>query len=136
MGDLASLMESMRKHGQLSPIVVTRQYELIAGHRRLESARQLGWQVVDIVIVDGDTPADRLEMELEENVHRKDFSPEELLEGYTRLQRLRRPKLTARVGNFFRGIGGWFTGIFRRKPTPAKAKLPAATDDTDEFTPV
>jgi ParB family chromosome partitioning protein len=143
LGDLSSLMASMEKHGQLSPIVVTRKYELVAGHRRLESARRLGWQAVDIIIVDGDTPADRLEMELEENVHRKDFSPEELLAGYTRLERLKRPTLAARVGGFFRRIGDWFAGIFRRKPRqeprpePAPVRQPVAEDDdAEEFNPV
>lgn len=112
VGDLAPLMESLRKYGQLSPIVLTRKNELIAGHRRLLSAKRLGWFTIDAIYVDRNEPADKLEMELQENVHRKDFSPEELLNGYRRLDRLRRPSLGRRVASFFSNI---FGNIFRRK---------------------
>ena len=42
LGDLNALMESMKNHGLLNPITVTEKGELIAGHRRLESAKRLG----------------------------------------------------------------------------------------------
>jgi len=137
-GDLTSLMESMRDHGQLSPLVVTRGFELVAGFRRLESARRLGWQVIEVTIVDRDSPVDKLEMELEENVLRKDFSPEELLAGYARLERLRRPTVGMRIGNFFRRIGKWFGGLFKRKSGKAAGEsepVGSAWDD-DEFGPI
>ena len=34
VGDLTTLMDSMQSFGQMSPIMVTRKNELIAGHRR------------------------------------------------------------------------------------------------------
>ncbi len=111
MGDLTTLMDSMQKFGQMSPIVVTRKNELIAGHRRLLSARRLGWYTIDAVVVDRDSPADKLEMELAENVNRKDFSPEELVEGFRRLEKLRRPSVGSRIRNFF---GRVFGRLFRR----------------------
>jgi ParB family chromosome partitioning protein len=43
---IAELADSLRAHGLLQPIVVRpvgAGYELIAGHRRLEAARVLGW---------------------------------------------------------------------------------------------
>ena len=116
MGDLSTLMESMKRFGQLSPIVVTRTNELIAGHRRLLSARRLGWYTMDAVVVDRDEPADKLEMELAENVNRKDFSPEELLSGYRKLEKLRRPKVGARIRTLF---GRMFKRIFSRRAKPA-----------------
>jgi len=111
MGDLTTLMDSMQKFGQLSPIVVTRKNELIAGHRRLLSARRLGWYTIDAVVVDRDSPADKLEMELAENVNRKDFSPEELVAGFRRLEKLRRPSVGRKIRDFF---GRVFGRLFRR----------------------
>jgi len=122
MGDLSTLMESMQRFGQLSPIVVTRANELIAGHRRLLSARRLGWYTIDAVVVDRDGSADKLEMELAENVNRKDFSPEELLSGYRKLEKLRRPGVGKRLRVFF---GQCFVRLFRRGDK--KRRLPVAS---------
>ena len=51
---LDELAESLREHGLLQPIVVRRVadggYELIAGHRRLEAARTLGWAEIPAVV--------------------------------------------------------------------------------------
>lgn len=126
VGDLASLMESMQKFGQMNPIVVTRKNELIAGHRRLLSARRLGWYTIDAVVVERDDPVDKLEMELAENVNRKDFSPEELLDGYRRLEKLRRPNVGTRVRCFFgRVFGKLFRRKKRRKEEPEESQSPA-----------
>ncbi len=112
IGDLSSLMKSMQDHGQLNSVTITRDNELIAGHRRTLSAQELGWTYIDATIVDSSSEADKLQLELEENVHRKDFSPEELLAGYRRLDKLLRPSVTRRVANFF---GNIFGKLFRRK---------------------
>ena len=45
-----------------------------------------------------------LEMELEENVYRKDFTPEEVLAGWKRLEELKHPKLGRRIGSFFKKV--------------------------------
>ena len=121
LGDLAPLMQSMKTHGQLNPIVITRSNELIAGHRRLESAKRLGWYTVDAVSIDTDSDVNKLEMELEENVYRKDLSPEELLEGYRRLEKLKRPPFFKRVARF---IGRLFRKIFRRRTPKDEPVMP------------
>ncbi len=112
IGDITSLMKSMKDHGQLNPIALTRDNELIAGHRRLLAAQRLSWQYIDAHIVERDSAAEKLELELEENVHRKDFSPEELLDGFRRLEKLRQPPLSGRIGRFLRNL---FRKLFRRK---------------------
>ena len=48
VGDLSSLMESMRKYGLLQPIVIDSENTLLAGYRRLEAARQLLWKNYEI----------------------------------------------------------------------------------------
>jgi len=109
IGDLKPLMESLQNHGQLNPVTLSRENELIAGHRRTLAARELGWKYIEAHIVDKTTEAEKLQIELEENVHRKDFSPEELLAGYRRLDKLLRPSITRRLG---RAIGNFFKCLF------------------------
>ena len=42
LGDLDALKNSLRTYGLLNPITITRDYELIAGERRLQAAKALG----------------------------------------------------------------------------------------------
>lgn len=97
LGDLESLKDSLRRYGLLNPITLNSKYELIAGERRLQAAKQIGWTNINCVIVDKITPLTQLELELEENNQRKEFTDEELLEGYKRLERLRNPRWYKRI---------------------------------------
>ncbi len=119
IGDLKPLMESLQNHGQLNPVTLTRENELIAGHRRTLAARELGWKYIEATIVDKSSAVEKLQLELEENVHRKDFSPEELLAGNRRLDKLLRPSIGRRLG---RAIGGFFRKLYpwgRKRKTKA-----------------
>ena len=51
MGDIESLAESIDAVGLLHPIVVTPDNKLIAGKRRLEACRHLGWTEVPATVV-------------------------------------------------------------------------------------
>jgi ParB family chromosome partitioning protein len=73
------LADSLRAHGLLQPIVVRRlggTYELIAGHRRLEAARLLGWTEIAAVVRD-DTDDQAYILTLVENLQREDLTPKE-----------------------------------------------------------
>ena len=76
---LDELGASLREYGLLQPVVVRRvngAYELIAGHRRLAAAKQLGWgQIAAVVRNEGDDQAYLLT--LTENLQREDLSPKE-----------------------------------------------------------
>jgi ParB family chromosome partitioning protein len=110
--EIAGLVESMRSFGQLSPIIVNRQNELIAGNRRLEAAKSLGWNSIDAIVIDKDDEIDMLELELEENIQRNDLTSDEVSEGFSRLEKLRNPSFLRRILNFFIRL---FKRIFRRK---------------------
>jgi ParB family chromosome partitioning protein len=112
LGDLTPLVESIRKHGLLNPIVVTSRKELIAGHRRLEAAKQLGWKTVPVRYVDTSEAADLVEMELDENIKRKNLTTDELAEAYIRIERLRNPGFFLRI---WRAIVGFFRRLFGRE---------------------
>ena len=112
LGDITGLMESLKVYGQLTPIIINRNYELIAGYRRLHAVKRLGWKTIEAVIVDRATDQQKLEIEMEENIQRQDLSSEEIAEGMARLQKLRNPGLLARIWSFIRRI---FRSIFPRK---------------------
>jgi ParB family chromosome partitioning protein len=73
------LAASLVAHGLLQPVVVRRRkaaYELIAGHRRLEAARSLGWPEIAAVVRD-ETDKQAYILTLVENLQREDLSPKE-----------------------------------------------------------
>ena len=105
LGDLSDLMASLRQYGLMNPVVVNRNHELIAGERRLESAKRLGWRTIQVLILDKETKSECLELEIEENLHRKALTGDELTSAYERLQKLQNPsffrKLWQSIVNFF-----------------------------------
>lgn len=115
LGDLEALKNSLRTYGLLNPITLNNKYELIAGERRLTAAKQLGWTNINAVILANMSEVDELEMELEENNQRKEFTNEELLEGYRRLEKLRNPSIWGKIAKLFKKLWEWFTGLFAKK---------------------
>jgi len=111
MGDIAALAESMKRFGQISPIVVTKKNLLIAGGRRLEAARSLGWRTINAVIADIPDELTRVQYEVEENIQRREFTREEADEAARKIERLRNPSLLRRI---FNAIAGFFKRLFKR----------------------
>lgn len=118
LGNLESLKDSISRFGLLTPITINTKYELIAGNRRLEAVRQLGWQTIPAVIVDVKDKATLLELELEENVQRVDFTEKELMNGYTELEKLKNPSFFMRIWN---KICAFFEKLFGKNK---KNKIP------------
>ena len=52
--DLTQLKQSLETNGQLEPIVVNKDYQIISGHRRYYALTQLNVQEVDIRVVEYD----------------------------------------------------------------------------------
>ncbi len=75
LGDLDGLMASIRDWGLLQPVVVDADGDLVAGGRRLEACRRLGWTSVDVRHLGELSDPERRMLELEENIRRKDFTP-------------------------------------------------------------
>jgi ParB family chromosome partitioning protein len=76
LGEIVALTESIRKYGQIQPIVVNRDMELIAGGRRLAACLMGGFQA-KVCFSDELDPAILRELELEENLQRKSLTPAE-----------------------------------------------------------
>ncbi|HEX2749488.1 MAG TPA: ParB/RepB/Spo0J family partition protein [Verrucomicrobiales bacterium] len=100
---LGELMESIREHGVIQPLVVRRVngvMELIAGERRFRACQQLGLTEVP-VIERAASDRDVLEMALIENLQREDLNPVEEAEAYARLAKefgMRQEDIAQRVG--------------------------------------
>lgn len=115
LGNLEDLKDSLRTYGLLNPVTINSKYELIAGQRRLEAAKALGWTSINANILSELTEVQELEIELEENNQRKEFLNDELLEGYKRLEKLKNPgfwyKFFKAIKNFFKKL----KNLFRKK---------------------
>ena len=116
LGNLEDLKDSLRTYGLMNPITLNSKYELIAGERRLQAAMQLGWTSINANILDNISEIDQLEMEIEENNQRKEFTDAELMEGYKRLQRLRNPGFFYRIYLFFKHLFEKIVDFFRKTP--------------------
>ena len=97
LGDIHELSESMAKHGLLNPITLAGDFRLIAGQRRLQAAKLLGWTSITARIIDTESPVELAEIELEENTMRKPFTEDELGDGLLRLDKLRKRGILRRI---------------------------------------
>lgn len=110
---LSGLAASIREHGVLQPILVTKReietprgievrYQLIAGERRLRAAEKAGLSQIPAVIRRG-VSDDRIKLELAliENVQREDLNPMERARAFKRLVdefNLVQREVAARIG--------------------------------------
>lgn len=76
LGEINKMIESIRTFGQLQPIVINRNNELIAGGRRLAACMMGGFKA-RVCYKDTVDPLAMREMELEENIQRKALTPSE-----------------------------------------------------------
>jgi len=99
---IAELAESIKRHGVLQPIVVSRRddgYELVAGQRRVLASRVAGKTSIPAVI--REDVSDRLELALVENLQRADLNAIESARAYKLLMEtydLTQEQLAERLG--------------------------------------
>jgi ParB family chromosome partitioning protein len=87
--ELQELANSIREHGIIQPLIVSREHDgshyiLIAGERRLEAARLAKLESIPVILRQV-SDQDRLELALIENVQRADLLPLETAEAYRQL---------------------------------------------------
>ncbi len=85
---LRELADSIREHGVIQPLIVSRDesggYRLIAGERRLQASRLAGLDKVPVIIREAED-SELLELALIENIQRADLNPIEEALAYRRL---------------------------------------------------
>ena len=99
MGDLKELSDDIAKNGLINPPVVTPDFELIAGERRLEAMKKLGYKQVEVRVMKVEDAEHKLNLEINENENRKDFNKSERIEYARQLERIERVKAKERQGN-------------------------------------
>ena len=104
IGDIEGLVTSIREHGILQPLIVSpcddESFQLVAGERRFTAARAAGLEFVPAIVRTIDQHR-RLEIQLVENLHRKDLNPLEeafVLQRLIDEFRLTQRDLASRVG--------------------------------------
>lgn len=85
---IKALAASIKEHGVLQPIVVTREdgkYKIVAGERRYRASKLAGLKKIPAIIRTLDSQ-NRLELSIIENAQREDLNPLELATAYAKLQ--------------------------------------------------
>jgi ParB family transcriptional regulator, chromosome partitioning protein len=111
LGDLTQLMESIKTHGLMNPIVVNEKKELIAGERRLESVRRLGWTTIEVHVIHAPSDVSKIQMEIDENLYRRALTTSELSDGFSRIDKIRNPGFFRKL---IRAIVSFFKRLFKR----------------------
>lgn len=84
---LEDLVGSIRQHGILQPLIVTKngqRYQIVAGERRFRSAQQIGLPSVPAIVRET-RELEQLEIAIVENVQRQDLNPVEEALAYQQL---------------------------------------------------
>ncbi len=86
--DMTEMIESIRANGILNPLMlkkVSNGYLLIAGHRRLKAARQVGLDTIPAVVYDKVSDKDAALKGMVDNLNRRELTPLEQAIGYRKL---------------------------------------------------
>ena len=83
-GDIQELADDIQQNGLINPPVINKEYVLLAGERRLRACKTLGWNQIEVRMMDTKDVEHDLEVEISENETRKDFSRAEREAIYTR----------------------------------------------------
>lgn len=86
---LANLKSSIEKYGVIVPIIVNRKgrrHTLVAGQRRLQAARELGFKFIPAIVRSLDT-RQMMEVSYLENLHRESLSTVDVVQMFDRIHR-------------------------------------------------
>ena len=97
-GDIQELADDIKQNGLINPPVVNKDYELLAGERRLRACKSLGWKQVEIRMMDTRDAEHELNVEISENDVRKGFTKSERVDYMKRLLRIEQAKAKERQG--------------------------------------
>lgn len=96
-GDIKELAEDIKENGLINPPVVNKEYVLLAGERRVKACKSLGWEQIEVRMMDTRDAEHELNIEISENEVRKDFSKSERAEYMKRKIRIEEAKSLERM---------------------------------------
>lgn len=86
--DMNEMIESIRANGILNPLMlkqVGNEYLIIAGHRRLKAAKQIGLDTIPAVVYDKIADREAALKGMVDNLNRRELTPMEQAVGYRKL---------------------------------------------------
>lgn len=87
---IEELADSIRKNGLINPITVTRSLQLIAGERRYEAHKLLGFDHISVQYLEDLSEAEQQIIELEENAKRVDLDWKDRVDAVYRFHHLQK----------------------------------------------
>lgn len=88
LNNLEELASSINRNGLIHPIVIDRDFKLIAGERRITACKALGWTAITAQYADELDDAAMQLIELEENIKRNDMSWKDICSAITKYHKL------------------------------------------------
>lgn len=78
------LMSAMKKEGQIVPILVDKNYKILAGHNRYKVAKHLKWKTIKATVITSPikSEAEELKLMLSEQINRRQFGPADRIKVY------------------------------------------------------
>jgi ParB family chromosome partitioning protein len=124
-GDLTELANDLQKHGLINPITVmdcqNGQYQLIAGLRRMEAAKQIQMPELRATVLSPMQAEEMLAIEIAENEQRLNFTTAERLEYAEKIKAVEQAKARERMSLHARD--GYETNQVRdERPYPEKGR--------------
>lgn len=95
-GDITSLADDIEDRGLINPPVVTPDYELIAGERRLRALKKLDYKQIEVRVMSVEDYEHQLKIEISENEERKEFTYSEKMDYAKQLERIEAKKAKER----------------------------------------
>ena len=103
-GDIEELADDIKENGLINPPVVNKEYQLLAGERRLRACRLLGWPQIEVRMMDTRDAEHELNIEISENDVRKGFTKSERVDYIRRLLRIEQAKAKERMSDGGKGV--------------------------------
>ena len=102
-GDITSLADDIEDRGLINPPVVTPDYELIDGERRLRALKKLDYKQIEVRVMSVEDYEHQLQIEISENEERKDFTYSEKMDYAKQLERIEAKKAKERMATNKKG---------------------------------
>jgi ParB/RepB/Spo0J family partition protein len=101
-GAIEELAVSIQRYGLFHPIIVDKENNLIAGERRLKAHQKLGLEFIEVKYIEEVSALEKREIEIEENLRRKDFTWQEEVKAMKEIDGIKREM----YGSAVKGHGG------------------------------
>lgn len=102
-GKMMDLINNIKSNGLINPVTINTDHVLLAGFRRLQACKALGWTDIPVHMVTTEDAEQELRIEISENEVRQSFTMTERLDYARRLERIESEKAKKRMSDGGKG---------------------------------